>query len=77
MALLAHNSAAYAEAYDILAGAAAVPLNTAADPASLQHFVVAAAPVLIAAARAERVLVPALARMPGTRPDRARSTSCR
>ena len=41
VALLAHNSAAYAEAYYgiLKAGAAAVPLNTAADPASLQHFV--------------------------------------
>jgi long-chain acyl-CoA synthetase len=70
VALLAHNSSLYAEAYYgiLKAGGVAVPLNTAADPGSLQHFVEdCGAEILVAGPRMEKALVAAIGKMTGLR----------
>ncbi len=65
VAILAHNGLEYAAAYygALAAGAIAVPLNTAADPASLLHYLHdSGASTLLVGPRLERVVVQAAAR---------------
>jgi acyl-CoA synthetase (AMP-forming)/AMP-acid ligase II len=65
--LLAHNGFGYVEAYYgiLKAGACAVPLNTAADGASLRGFLQdCEARVLIAGPRFERVVTEAIRKLP-------------
>ncbi len=65
VAILAHNGVEYAAAYygALAAGAIAVPLNTAADPSSLVHYLHdSGARVLVVGPRLERVVVQAAPR---------------
>ncbi len=85
VALLAHNSHLYVESYYgiLKAGGVAVPLNTASDPAMLEHFLVdSGARVLVAGPRMERLVHKAAARLGpvevvvSPNPDKLRAVAC-